>query len=414
MHSLLQRFFTSFIRTGSIRITTARGSTFILGDGSGKPVAVRFASLAAELGVLLDPELRFGEAYMDGTFVVEEGSISDVIQLAMAQEGAGKVPHWAKPQWLARRIWSRLQQFGRRGQPRRVAHHYDLDGRFYSFLLDADQELSCAYFEAPGQSIEEAQLAKKRHVAAKLLVKPGTRVLDIGSGWGGMAFYLAGICGAGVTGVTLSQEQVARARAQADEKGLGSSVEFRNQDYRNVTGVFDRIVSIEMIENIGRRSYDFFFGRCAELLADDGVILLHLAGRPEGPEISNPFISKYFFPDGYIPALSDLLPAIERAGLLVTDIEILRGHYAETIKVWRERFLAHREEIEQLYDPRFFRMWEFWFACSEISVKDAMIFQIQMTKRQGVVPITRDYIVREEARLRGIENGRPTLRLAGE
>jgi cyclopropane-fatty-acyl-phospholipid synthase len=406
MHPLLQRFFTSFIRTGNIRITTARGSTFTLGDGSGKPIAARFTSLAAELGVLLDPELRFGEAYMDGTFVVEEGSIADVIALAMAQDGAGEVSRWARPQWLARRLWGRLQQLGRRGRPRRVAHHYDLDGRFYSLFLDADQELSCAYFEAPDQSLEEAQLAKKRHVAAKLLVRPGGRVIDIGSGWGSLAFYLAEVCGAKVTGVTLSHDQVAVARAQADEKGLGSSVEFRNQDYRDVNGVFDRIVSIEMIENIGRGAYDIFFRKCADLLAEDGVILLHLAGRPEGPEISNPFISKYFFPEGYIPVLPDLLPPIERAGLIVTDIEVLRGHYATTIKAWRERFLARREEIERLYDARFFRMWEFWFACSEISVEGAMIFQIQMTKRRGVVPITRDYVTQEEVRLRNMEDER--------
>jgi cyclopropane-fatty-acyl-phospholipid synthase len=407
MHLLIERFFASVIRTGSLRITTASGSTFILGDGSSKPIAVRFTSLAAELGVLLDPELRFGEAYMDGSIVFEEGNLSDLLRLAVAQQNAGDVPRWALLQRFLRRLWERLQRFGD-GKSRRVAHHYDLDCRFYSLFLDSDQHLSCAYFEAPNQSLEDAQLAKQRHIAAKLLVKPGSQVLDIGCGWGSLAHYLAENCGARATGVTLSDMQIARARAQAQEKGLGDRVQFLNEDYRNVIGTFDRIVSVEMIENIGRDCYDTFFRKCAKLLADDGVILLHLAGRSGGPEISNAFISKYFFPDGYIPTLSDLLPAIEGAGLLVTDLEILRGHYGQTIKIWRERFFARRDEIERLYSASFVRMWEFWFACSEISIEQAMIFQIQLTKRQGVVPITRDYIAQEETLLRKIESERRT------
>jgi cyclopropane-fatty-acyl-phospholipid synthase len=418
MYPSFQRFFNSFIRTGTIRITTAGGTTFTLGDGSGKPIAVRFTSLAAELGVLLDPELKFGEAYMNGTFVVEEGSIADVIALAMSQDTTGKVPHWARPQWLLRRFWSWLQRLNRYGHTRKtVAHDYDLDGPFYPFFLDADRQYSCAYFETPDQSLEEAQLAKKRHIAAKLLVKPGSRVLDIGSGWGGLAFYLAENYGASATGVTLSREQVVGANAKADEKSLGGTVKFRVEDYRDVTGVFDRIVAIEMIENVGVGSCDTFFRTCADLLADDGVMLLHSSVRCEGPEITSPFISKYIFPGSYIPALSEVLPAIERAGLLVTDIEFLRGHYAETVKAWRERFLANREEIERLYDARFFRMWEFCLACSEMAFRgrEAVIVQVQMTKRQGVVPITRDYIAQEEARLRGVEGSRrQPLRLAGE
>jgi cyclopropane-fatty-acyl-phospholipid synthase len=407
MHPLLQRVFNAFIRTGRLQVTTASGRAFTLGDGSGKPIAVRFTSLAAELGVLLDPELKFGEAYMDGTFIVEEGSIADVIALGMAQEAAGKAPHWVRPQSLARYLWGRFQEFDRHGgKPKKVAHSYDLDGPFYSLFLDADQQYSCAYFEAPDQPLEDAQLAKKRHIAAKLLVNPGNRVLDIGSGWGGMAFYLAETCGASVTGVNLSRAQVEQAKRRADEKDLSSSVEFRVEDYRSVTGVFDRIVSIEMIENVGGiRSYDVFFRKCAELLAEDGVMLLHSSVRCEGPEVASPFISKYLFPGARTPALSELLPAIERAGLLVTDIEILRLHYAETIKVWRERFLAHREEVERLNDARFYRMWEFWLACSEMAFRSqlAMVVQIQMTKRQGVVPITRDYIARGEARLRSMQ-----------
>jgi cyclopropane-fatty-acyl-phospholipid synthase len=415
MHPLLQRVFDWFVQKGNIRVKTSSGATFTLGDGSGTLIAVRFTSLAAELGVLIDPELKFGEAYMDGTLVVEEGTIADVVALAFAQDGAGKVPHWGRPQSLVRELSRRLQRLNAKGRTRsKVPHHYDLEGPFYSLFLDADRQYSCAYFETPDQSLEEAQLAKKRHIAAKLLVEPVSRVLDMGCGFGGLAFYLTEVCGANVTGVTLSEAQIAQAKARADERGLGGRTSFRAQDYRDVTGVFDRIVSVEMIENLGFGSSETFLRKCADLVADDGVILLHTSVRAEGPEISSPFVAKYLFPGGYIPALSELLSAIERAGLLVTDIEFLRGHCAETIKAWRERLLAHREEIERLYDARFVRMCDFCLVCSEMAFRahGAVVVQLQMTKRQSVVPITRDYIAREEARLRGLE-GRHRAPLGG-
>ncbi len=306
---------------------------------------------------------------------------------------------------------------GRNRARKNVAHHYDLDGRLYSLFLDADRQYSCAYFETPGQTLDDAQLAKKRHLAAKLLIEHGSSVLDIGSGWGGLALYLAETSGAQATGITLSEEQLAFARGRAAERELADRVEFRLQDYRDVTGRFERIVSVGMFEHVGVGFYDAYFRKCAALLADDGVFVLHSIGRSKRPGITNPWIAKYIFPGGYIPSLSEVLPAIERAGLLVTDIEILRLHYAETLKAWRERFLAHREEVERLYDERFVRMWEFYLAASEMAFRKQgmMVFQIQMAKRQGVVPITRDYIAREEMRLRVLEGGfRPPLRLAGE
>jgi len=243
-------------------------------------------------------------------------------------------------------------------------------------------------------------------------------VLDIGCGWGGLALYLAETTGAKVTGVTLSREQWHRASERAAEKELSGAVEFRIQDYRDVPEKFDRLVSVGMFKHVGVGFYDAYFGKCAELLSDDGVMLLHSIGRSEGPNVTNPWIAKYIFPGGYIPALSEVLPSIERAGLLVTDIEILRLHYAETLKAWRDRFLAHREEAERIYDQRFVRMWEFYLAASEMAFREAqamMVMQFQLAKRQNVVPITRDYIMREEARLRALEGGqRPPLRLAGE
>ena len=418
MDWLLRRLLPSFIRQGSLRLTTAHGTTLLLGDGTGTPLAARFTTTRAQWHLLFDPELALGETYMDGTFIMEQGSIAELLELALSQEQASKPPRWARVQWLLRYLGRRLAQFNRPARARKnVAHHYDLDQRLYSLFLDADRQYSCAYFEHPEQSLDDAQLAKKRHLAAKLLVKPQARMLDIGSGWGGLGLYLAEITGAQVTGVTLSQEQLALSRQRAEEKGLSGQVEFRLQDYRDIAERFDRIVSVGMFEHVGVGYYDQFFRKCAGLLADDGVILLHSIGRSEGPSITNPWIAKYIFPGGYIPALSEVLPSVERAGLLVTDIEILRLHYAETLRHWRERFLAHREDLERVYDARFVRMWEFYLAASEMTFReqDMMVFQIQMTKRQDVVPITRDYVAREEARLRAAEGGqRPTLRLAGE
>jgi cyclopropane-fatty-acyl-phospholipid synthase len=416
MDGLLRSLLSQFIRRGSITFTTAGGTSFHCGDGSGGPVAVRFLSRDAERRVLVNPELALGEIYMEGDFVVEQGSIAEVLALLMDQPGM--LPRWAKSQWWLRYLVRRLSQFNRRSRSRdNVAHHYDLDGRLYSLFLDADRQYSCAYFDTPDATLDDAQLAKKRHLAAKLRLVPGARVLDIGCGWGGLGLYLAETAGVDVTGVTLSSEQLQVANGRAAERNLTDSARFVLQDYRDVPGSFDRIVSVGMFEHVGVAFYDTYFRRCAELLSDDGVMVLHSIGRSEGPDSTNPWISKYIFPGGYIPALSEVLPAIERAGLLVCDIEILRLHYAQTLNAWRERFLARREEAVQLYDERFARMWEFYLAASEMAFRkqNMMNIQIQLTRRQGVVPITRDYITHEEARLRSRERGnRPLLKMAGE
>jgi len=414
MDRLLRYFLQQFIRRGAMNFTTASGAKFSCGDGTGQPVSVRFLTTDAERRVLLNPELALGEVYMEGTFVVESGTIADALAILMDQPDI--VPRWAKLQWWLRYPVRHLRQFNPRSRSKdNVAHHYDLDGRLYSLFLDADKQYSCGYFETPEATLDDAQLAKKRHLAAKLLIERGNRVLDIGCGWGGLSLYLAEMTGANVTGVTLSTEQLQVANARAAEKNL--TAKFFLEDYRDVPGPFDRIVSVGMFEHVGVDFYETYFRRCAELLTDDGVMLLHSIGRSEGPDATNPWIAKYIFPGGYIPALSEVMPAIERAGLLVCDTEILRLHYAETLKAWRQRFMARREEAVQLYDERFARMWEFYLACSEMSFRkqNMMNFQIQLTKRQGVVPMTRDYIGREEAKLRGIERDqRPRLQLAGE
>jgi cyclopropane-fatty-acyl-phospholipid synthase len=414
---LLPMFLGRLVRRGSFRITTAAGKTYTFGDGSGPPVAVRFTTARAQLAVLFDPELKLGEAYMDGTLVVERGSIVDVLAVLFGQDRV-KVPNWALPPRLLRYLFRRLQQFNPRSRARHnVAHHYDLDGRLYRLFLDADEQYSCAYFEASDVSLDDAQLAKKRHLAAKLRVPAGSTVLDIGCGWGGLALYLAEIAGAKVTGITLSQEQFKLAQDRAAERGRSRDTTFRLMDYRDVDGRFDRIVSVGMFEHVGVGFYETFFRKCKQLLADDGIALLHFIGRSGPPSITNPWIAKYIFPGGYIPALSEVLPAIERSGLIVSDVEILQLHYAETIKAWRERFLAHRDEVMRLYDQCFVRMWDFYLACSEIAFRgsDMVVFQIQMARHKGVTPATRDYIGREEARLRAREpNYRSPLRLAGE
>jgi cyclopropane-fatty-acyl-phospholipid synthase len=416
---LLLIFLRKFIRRGSLKVTTANGSTHTFGDGGGPRVVVRFTTAAAQRAVLFDPELKLGEAYMDGTFVVEQGSIADVLAVLLGQDRVGAAARdWAWLPRLFRHLFRRLQQYNPRSRSRQnVAHHYDLDGRLYSLFLDCDRQYSCAYFEMPDQSLDDAQLAKRRHLAAKLRPPRGGNVLDIGCGWGGLALYLAEIAGAKVSGITLSQEQFQVAQTRALERGLSQDTDFRLIDYRDVEGTFSRIVSVGMFEHVGVGFYDAFFAKCERLLAGDGLMLLHTIGRSSPPGITNPWIAKYIFPGGYIPALSEVVPAVERAGLIVTDIEVLQLHYAETLKAWRERFLAHRDEAVKLYDQRFVRMWEFYLACSEMAFREAdmVVFQIQMAKRKGVAPQTRDYIAQEEARLRGIEARHAApLRLAGE
>jgi cyclopropane-fatty-acyl-phospholipid synthase len=415
---LLQVALTRFIRTGNLHVVVGDGNPLKFGDGAGTPVVMRFSNRRALTRMFLNPELRLGEAYMSGDFVLTSGTIADLLAVLMSQEPHTSVPYFARPQAMLRYGRRRIDQFNYRRRARQnVAHHYDLDARLYSLFLDADRQYSCAYFESPDQTLDDAQLAKKRHLAAKLLVEPGQRVLDIGSGWGGLGLYIAEHCGANVTGVTLSDEQLKLAQGRAAERHLSNQVEFRLQDYRDLNERFDRIVSVGMFEHVGINHFRAFFNKCADLLSDDGVMVLHSIGRSEGPNATNPWIDKYIFPGGYIPALSEVLPAIERSGLIMADIEILRLHYADTLKAWRLRFMARAEEARRIYDERFVRMWEFYLAASEMAFRHQglMVFQIQLAKRVDAVPLTRGYIEREEERLRGLERkSLPPLRMAGE
>ena len=373
--------------------------------------------MAAERALTFDPSLALGELYMDGRLVVTKGDLYGLLAM-----GSRNILEFGNPRWLklledARIATRRFRQRNDRlNAKRNIAHHYDLNVRLYDLFLDADRQYSCAYFERPGASLDDAQLAKKRHIGAKLLVDEGHSVLDIGCGFGGMGLYLAKIAGARATGVTLSTEQHRIAVKRAIDSGLADRVSFQLKDYRDVAERFDRIVSVGMFEHVGIGGFDEFFQHAKRLLKDDGVMLLHAIGRSGKPNATNPWISKYIFPGGYIPSLSEVFASIERAGLYVTDTEILRLHYAETLKAWRERFMANREEAKALYDERFCRMWEFYLAGSETSfrVDGNMVFQIQLAKSQNVVPLTRDYVGEREARLRQREDQRPALQLAGE
>lgn len=417
MATLLKRFLKLFIMDGALEVCTAAGARYTIGKVTDRAPAIRFTDRAAELRLLANPALALGELYMDGRLVVTRGSIYDVVALATRNLALQPPIRLLRIRERLRVALRRVQQRnGEQRATRNVAHHYDIDGRLYELFLDSDRQYSCAYFEAAGQSLEEAQRAKKRHIAAKLLVEPGHRVLDIGSGWGGLALYLAEQCGAVVTGITLSDEQLAIARRRAQHRELAGSVAFDLRDYRSITGRFERIVSVGMFEHVGVGYYDAFFSKVSELLTDNGVMLLHAIGSSGGPGATNPWIAKYIFPGGYTPSLSEVLPAIERAGLVVTDIEILRLHYANTLRVWRERFLARRDEASSLYDERFCRMWEFYLGGCEAAFRHGglMVFQIQLAKRHDAVPLTRDYIAQREALLRTQETRAPDLMIAAE
>ena len=397
---MLDAFLNSLFKLGTLTIIDAKGRSRTYGDGTGAPVVVRLHGNAASR-LAANPGLALGECYAEGLLVLETGDIYDLMEVVGRNMG-GRPKSRGLGRKLRLAVKRRLHQVNDRMKSlRNVSHHYDLSYDLYRRFLDADMQYSCAYYGRPDMTLEQAQAAKKAHLAAKLNLTPDVRVLDIGCGWGGLGLSLAGVQPTSrVTGVTLSKEQLAVARRRVAEQGLGDRVDFELRDYRDLTGTYDRIVSVGMFEHVGVPHYQEFFDHVARLLADDGVMVLHSVGRRDGPGVTNAFVDKYIFPGGYVPALSEVLPYIERAGLWVTDIEILRLHYAETLKAWRERFLAVRDEIAGVYDEKFVRLWDYYLASSEISFRHLgqMNFQIQLTKRVDALPITRDYIGEAEKR----------------
>lgn len=391
------------IRTGTLTLIGADGRRRLHGDGAPPIVAIRIDDPSLYAKILVNPELAVGEAYMDGGLTIAEGDLRGFLQLFHQNAANLRSRPIRRALAGAVRRLKRFQQFNPIGKAEEnVAHHYDISNAFYRLFLDEDLHYSCAYFEHDGQSLEDAQQAKLRHIAAKLRIEPGMRVLDIGSGWGGLAMYLAKTFRAEVVGLTLSREQRDLAAARAAERGLAGSVDFRLLDYREATEKFDRIVSVGMFEHVGVPHYPEFFGKIDALLAADGLALIHTIGRKGPPGVTGPWIRKYIFPGGYSPSLSETMAAIEPTGLWVSDVEVLRLHYADTLREWSRRFAENRDAVRTMFDERFCRMWEFYLATAEFSFRSSghVNFQIQLAKSQASAPIRRDYMQQTEAALR--------------
>jgi cyclopropane-fatty-acyl-phospholipid synthase len=412
---VLERILTTLVKKGDLTVTDWNGRTVRYGDGKPPRCHVKFESAAAARRMAIDPDLYLGESYLEGSLNLLEGTIADFLHIAMQNAGTNNYHPVHRALDRARMTLRRIHQHNPVGKAKEnVAHHYDISGAIYDLFLDRDRQYSCAYFETKNSTLEEAQLAKKRHIAAKLNIKPGMKVLDIGSGWGGLGLYLAEVCGAEVTGVTLSEEQFKLSNERANQRGVKGQTQFLLKDYRELEGSFERVVSVGMFEHVGIGHYPEFFSKVASLLKDDGAAVLHSINRSNGPGNTSAWIKKYIFPGGYVPALSEVLPLIEQAGLYVTDIEILRLHYAETLNEWAHRFSANRDKAAEIYDERFCRMWEFYLAASEMAFRFSGMnnFQIQFCKDQNVLPLTRDYIQEQENRLRKIEAKTPLLKIS--
>ncbi len=400
---LLKTLLRRFVQVGTLTVIDANGTPHVFKGSAGPEVAIKLHDPKLYRSLFFKPELRAGEAYMDGTLTVENGTIRDFLTLAMLNRSSLR----SQPiQKILKKGLKFIRKFHQRNDVKaaktHVHHHYDLSNEFYRLFLDADMNYSCAYYTSPDDSLETAQQNKLRHIASKLDLKPGQRVLDIGCGWGGMALYLAANANVQVLGVTLSTEQLALARQRAVERGLENRVTFELIDYRDVKGTFDRVVSVGMFEHVGITHYDEYFNHIRDLLTPGGVAVVHSIGRKGGPSSTGPWIRKYIFPGGYSPALSEALASVERSKMWVTDIEILRLHYARTLRAWEDRFQANRTKIAAMMDERFCRMWEFYLIASELvfSHGSHMNFQIQLTKDVHTLPMTRDYLWRAEEKLK--------------
>lgn len=399
------------IRKGRIEIVYPGGATQCYGEPCAAPLRVRITTRLWLRRLTLDPELALGDAYADGGLIIEAGDLYALMDLVWSNVLSSGDGTGAAIPAAARRLLRRLNQFNPASRAlKNVAHHYDLGNDFYHLFLDDDLQYSCAYFERPDMSLEEAQAAKKRLIARKLLIEPDHAVLEIGCGWGGLGLSLAAETGARLDGITLSKEQLNVANARAASKGLSKRARFEQSDYRAVESCYDRIVSVGMFEHVGVPHYQQYFDQVAKLLKVDGVALIHTIGRPDGPGATNPWIARHIFPGGYIPALSEIVPSIERAGLFITDLEVLRLHYAQTLKEWRRRFLENAHKVTRMYDARFVRMWEFYLVSSELSFRHGahVVFQLQLAKRQEAVPVTRGYLL-EEPPARSFQTEKPRV-----
>jgi cyclopropane-fatty-acyl-phospholipid synthase len=404
----------SFVRIGTLTVIDADGRAHVFSGAPGLPkVTMRLTDRSLYLKLFLNPELHAGEAYMDGRMLFEDSTLRDFLTLfSLNRQSLGNQPLQKALRRVSRGL-KRFQQANPVGKAQRnVAHHYDLGNELYKLFLDEGMQYSCAYFLDDGDSLEEAQKNKLRLIAAKLNLKPGLKILDIGSGWGGLAIYLAALEDVDVTGVTLSKEQHVLANEKARRAGLDKRVRFELCDYRNVEGRFDRVVSVGMFEHVGVHHYGEFFAKINELMEDDGVMLLHSIGHMSPPGTASPWLRKYIFPGAYSPALSEVFPAVEQASLWVTDLEILRLHYAKTLAHWCRRFEDNRAKIAAMYDERFCRMWEFYLISAEMMFRTGsqLVFHMQLARKRDAVPIVRDYLTDLQRQYRESETGRVECR----
>jgi len=392
---LLDAMLRRFIRRGTLVLYLPDGRVIRHGDGGPPQVTVRLSDPTLPRRLVQNVDLAVGEGYMDGTLTVDGDDLHLLLELGIRNIERGNLVWWQRALEALRRATRVLKQFNPAFRARRnVAHHYDLSGELYDLFLDEDRQYSCGYFRTPADTLETAQNNKKAHIAAKLLLAPGMRVLDIGCGWGGLALKLARDHGVRVLGITLSEEQQRIATRRAVEAGLDDRVQFRLTDYRDIEDQFDRIVSVGMFEHVGAPHYRTFFRKVHDRLSPEGIALIHTIGRASPPGATSPWIAKYIFPGGYVPALSEIMQAVEHEALWPTDVEIWRLHYAETLRLWGERFEANAEKARALYDERFWRMWRYYLASCEQTFRfnRQCVFQLQLARRQDAVPLTRDYL----------------------
>ena len=400
--SLIGRFIDQILPVGSITLVKADGSRETHGPGGGRHVTVKLHDRRAAMDLFRNPRLKLGELYMDGRLTVEDGTILDLLELIVGAKPWEQGRRKALGKGKAGKLVSLFRRNPVRKARSNVAHHYDVGNALYALFLDDDLQYSCAYFADPKNSLEQAQADKKAHIAAKLDLRPGQRVLDIGCGWGGTALYLHKVAGVDVLGITLSEEQLKIARRRAEEAGVSHQVKFELIDYRQLDGRFDRIVSIGMFEHVGAAHYDEFYAKCRELLTDDGVMLLHTIGKLGGAGTPDPFTDKWIFPGYHLPSLSQMCSSSEKVKMIVSDVETLRLHYAYTLRHWLERATNARAKIEAMYDERFFRMWEFYLAGGIVMFESgaACNYQVQYVRDRRALPITRDYMLETEQRYR--------------
>ena len=392
----LARLFNKIFKKDGFILIDADLKKYIIGSPENKkPITLRLLDKKLHYKLLFRPDLYFGEAYSDGTIKIENGTLTEFLNLALMNIGRNELNFFSQLLNKLSGSYRYLTNFNfiKKSQMN-VAHHYDLSDDLYDLFLDPKKQYSCGYFKNPNDSLENAQNNKINHIIKKLNIKPNQKILDIGSGWGSLAIDIARSAKCEVTGITLSENQYNHSVKKVKELNLENQVKFKLIDYRQLNEKFDRIVSIGMFEHVGRKFYKKFFKKISELLKEDGIALIHTIGSVNPPRDPHPWITKYIFPGGYTPSMSEVTSPIEKSGLIVSDIEVLRMHYSHTLRCWKESFLLNKEKVITLFDERFFRMWEFYLTSCEIAFKwgDQVVYQFQLTKNYTSVPNTRDYI----------------------